>query len=267
MSPTKKKAITPVIEPEEPLSAVQEETFTFKRSHFYAVFTVLAFAAGVLIGYAVWGYNPQPTQVIVQAPPASPTPVPRLYDIETAGFPSLGPADAPIVIVEFSDYQCPYCWRWYDQVYKPLLAAYPGKIRFVYRNFPLSFHQNALAAAEAALCAGDQNAYWEFHNTLFDHYDVVNNQEGSLLEQETYNQFARDLGLDVAAFEQCMTSHKYEQFIQDDMAYANNLPPDTNGEPAVGGTPTFFVNGRRLGGAYPIQYFQEIIDAKLAKSK
>jgi protein-disulfide isomerase len=272
MSPARKKTIAPVIEPEvlpeESPAVIEQETFTFKRSHFYAVLTVLAFAVGVLVGYVVWGYNTQPTSVIVQAAPAAATPEPRIYDIETAGFPSLGPADAPIVIVEYSDYQCPYCWKWYAQVFEPLLQAYPGKIRLVYRNFPLSNHQNAFASAEAALCAGDQGAYWEYHNTLFENYLALYQEDPSrLLDQGTYNQFAGEIGLNVRTFEECMTSHKYQQFILDDFAYANSLPPDTNGEAAVGGTPTFFVNGHRLGGAYPIEYFKEIIDAELAKSK
>lgn len=283
--PSKRTPVAPVVEEEEELevqpSAIEpEETFTFKRSHFYAVLTVLAFAAGVLVGYIAWGYNTQPSQIIVQAPaPQGPqaaqvmptitvTPTPRLYDIETAGFPSLGPDDAPITIVEFSDYECPFCVRWYAQTYKPLLAAYPGKIRLVFRNFPLSFHENAVASAEAALCAGDQDAYWNYHDALFDHYLTLYQQEQERrLDQTTYNQFAADLGLDIQEFETCMTSRKYQQAVQDDINYANSLPPDSNGEAAVGGTPTFFVNGRRLGGAYPIEYFQQIIDAELAKSK
>ena len=263
-------AVQPVIEPEdfrEEQFVSQEDTFTFKRSHFYAAFTVLAFAAGILVGYIVWGYNTQtaslPAQVVAQtAPPLEP----RVYEIDTKGHPSHGPADAPIVIVEFSDYQCPYCYRWHVQVYDALLAAYPQKIRFVHRNFPLSFHQNAFASAEAALCAGDQDEYWEFHDVLFDNQGLLNNQEGTILDQATYNQFARDLGLEVTTFEECMTSRKYQQSVVDDMNYANGLPFDTNGEPAVGGTPTFFVNGYRLGGAYPIEYFRQIIDAELAKS-
>ncbi|HEX6033057.1 MAG TPA: thioredoxin domain-containing protein [Anaerolineales bacterium] len=278
MPPRKKQPVAPVIEPaiepvteselstpEEP-SRPAEETFTFKRSHFYAFATILAFAAGVLVGYAVWGYNTQtsvvPAQAVVQT---APPPEPRIYEIETAGYPSHGPADAPIVIVEFSDYQCPFCEKWHQQVYKDLLAAYPGKIRFVYRIFPLSFHQNAFASAEAALCAGDQNAYWEFHDLLFANYGRLNNQEGATLDQAAYNQFASELALDVPQFEKCMTSRKYQQFIIDDVNYANSLPLDTNGEAAVGGTPTFFINGHRLGGAYPLEYFREIIDAELAK--
>jgi protein-disulfide isomerase len=270
IEPVNEPTIEPVIEPEnsqenQPI-VVQDDIVTFKRSHFYAVITVLAFSAGVLIGYIVWGYNTQsvvaPAQAAAQT---APPPEPRVYKIETKGYPSLGPADAPIQIVEFGDYQCPYCYRWHIQVYKDLLAAYPGKIRFVYRNFPLSFHQNAFASAEAALCAGDQNIYWKFHDYLFDQQAILNNQAGTVLDQATYSQFARDLGLDVTTFEECMTSHKYRQFILDDANYASNLPADSNGEPALGGTPTFFVNGHRLGGAYPIEYFKKIIDAELAK--
>lgn len=268
-SPKRKKAVPappvePVIEPEElaeEKSSVNE-IGRLKRAYLYVLIAAATFAAGIFVGFMIWGYKPVPK--------------PTIYEIETAGFPSLGPADAPIVIVEFSDYQCPYCWRWYSQVYQPLRKAYPGQIRFVYRNFPLSFHQNAMASAEAALCAGDQNAYWEFHNALFDNYlNLYQEDQGRFLDQTIYNQFAGGLGLDVAKFEACMTSHKYEQFIRDDVAYANNLPPDVtvgeNGEAvpeaAVGGTPTFFINGHRLGGAYPFEAFQQIIEAELAKSK
>jgi len=271
MPPRKRTIIAPVIEPVMEPETAPEDTFTFKRSHFYAVFTVLAFAAGILLGYVVWGYDTQPASIIVQAAGPGPTPIPEplIYDIETAGFPSLGPGDAPIVIVEFSDYECPFCVRWYAETYRPLLAAYPGKIRLVFRNFPLSFHENAFASAEAALCAGDQESYWEYHDALFDHYlALYQADQDRLLDQTIYNQFAGTLGLNVQAFEKCMTSHKYKQFILDDIEYAGSLPPDTvAGEAGVGGTPTFFINGRRLGGAYPLESFKEIIDAELAKSK
>lgn len=280
--PTKSRKSTPVIEEEQfeeeeiPTVHDTEEFITFKRSHFYSVLVVLAFAVGLLVGYVVWGRS-TPTTTVVSAeqepvyievtPQPTATPVPVVYDIETEGFPSRGPEDAPITIVEFSDYQCPYCYRWHLQVYDALMEAYPDKIRFVYRNFPLSFHQNALPGAEAALCAGDQNAYWEYHDLLFANQDSMNNQSGMVLEQSFYNDLASGLNLDVPAFEECMTSRKYEEFIQKDMQYAATLPFDSNGEPAVGGTPTFFVNGHRLGGAYPIEYFVQIIEAELAKTQ
>lgn len=274
---TKSKSISPKStttskEKEFPSPFIEEEdTVTFKRSHFYSVLVALAFAIGLFVGYVAWGRDTVSTSslpaIAVATPlPPTATPVPVVYDIETGGHPSLGPADAPITIVEFSDYQCPFCYRWHVQVYQSLLDAYPEKIRFVYRNFPLSFHQNAFASAEAALCAGDQDKYWEFHDILFDNQALLNDQAGTVLDQTTYNQFASELELDVPSFEECMTSHKYQQSILDDMAYASSLPLDSTGEAAVGGTPTFFINGHRLGGAYPIEYFKQIIDAELAKT-
>jgi protein-disulfide isomerase len=271
--PTKTKKSTPVIVEEEVMED-PEDTITFKKSHFYSILVLLAFAVGVLVGYVAWGRAP----VVAVAPAAQPGAVaqapgtpqppaaPVTYNIKTDGYPSLGPADAPITIVEFSDYQCPFCYRWHVQTYAALMAAYPDKIHFVYRNFPLSFHQNAFASAEAALCAGDQDDYWKFHDLLFDNQPLLNDQAGTVLDQAAYNKFASDLGMDVTAFEQCMTSHKYKQSILDDMAYTTTLPNDSTGEPAVGGTPTFFINGHRLGGAYPIENFKQIIDAELAKT-
>jgi protein-disulfide isomerase len=263
------------IPPEKKVKTIEKDTITFKKSHFYSVLVVFAFAVGVLVGYIAWGRNVVPAstaQPVVQQPVVSQAPVtpqvtaePRVYDIETEGYPSLGPADAPITIVEFSDYQCPFCARWHEQVYQKLLAAYPDKIRFVYRNFPLSFHQNASATAGAAMCAGDQNSYWQYHDVLFKNQLLVNNEAGTVLAQGIYNQWAADLNLDVTAFEECMTSHKYRQFILDDTNYAINLPPETNGEPAVRATPTFFINGQRVVGALPLEYFKPIIDAELAK--
>jgi protein-disulfide isomerase len=276
MATKSKKSTIEIEEPfEEEIPAVEdpEEYVTFKRSHFYSVLVVLAFAVGLLLGYVIWGRTSAVTAVAAEQGPIyvevtplpTSTPEPVVYDIETEGFPSIGPADAPITIVEFSDYQCPYCWRWHVQVYDALMEAYPNQIRFVYRNFPLSFHQNAMPGAEAALCAGDQNAYWEYHDLLFDNQESMNNQAGTVLEQSFYNDLAASLNLDVAAFESCMTSHKYQEFIQADMEYAASLPFDSTGEAAVGGTPSFFINGHRLGGAYPIEYFVQIIDAELAK--
>jgi protein-disulfide isomerase len=252
----------PVVEP--------EEIVTFKRGHFYSFMVVMALGTGLILGYFIGQHNStaQTGQTAQAVPPAvaqapAVTPVPMKYNITTAGFPSIGPADAPIVIVEFSDYQCPYCTQWHDSTYKPLLAAYPGKIRLVYRNYPLPFHQNAFMAAEAALCAGDQNAYWQYHDVLFSHNDQINNQAGTVLSEDSYHQYASDLGLDLTTFDNCMNTEKYKQAVQSDLDYANGLPADTNGDTAVGGTPTFFINGYRIVGAQPLAYFQQIIDSQL----
>jgi protein-disulfide isomerase len=252
-----------VMEPEELLDdlqipPIQEDTFTFKRSHFYAVLTVLAFAAGILLGYVVWGMDStgatalsaqtagQASGPVVEAP-VTQQPQYRRYDIPTDNFYALGPADAPITIVEFSDYECPFCRRWHAEVYKPLLAAYPGKIRLVYRNLPLtSIHPDALGAAEAAMCAGEQDVYWKYHDKLFSSESLGNN---------TYVQYAQDLGLNMAVFEACISDHKYQKVIQTDSDFAINL--------GIRSTPTFFINGLALVGAQPLDVFKQVIDKEL----
>lgn len=266
---TEEPVIEPVFEPDfepeddESQSPIEEDTITFKRSHFYSVLTVLAFAAGILLGYVVWGMSTPKNAVInVQAPqtaaqaggPVVEAPVPTSapqyvrYDVPSEGFYSTGPADAPITIIEFSDYQCPFCRRWHQEVYQPLLAAYPGKIRLVYRNLPLtSIHPDAFPAAEAAMCAGEQNAYWPYHEKLF---------ASELLGTEVYKQYAQELGLDMTTFEACINDHKYQQAIQTDSDFAVNL--------GVRSTPTFFINGLAIVGAQPLEVFKQVIDKELA---
>ena len=271
--PTKKKTPPPPVEDEEDFNSQsdslidEEDTVTFKRGHFYSIMVIMALGLGLLLGYFIGQRSPtaQTSQAaqpaVVQAPAA--TPVPVKYNITTAGFPSIGPADAPITIVEFSDYQCPYCTQWHDTTYKPLLAAYPGKIRLIYRNFPLPFHQNAFTAAEAAMCAGDQNAYWQYHDALFANNDQLNNQAGTVVDKSFYVNLASGLGLDTTTFSDCLATEKHKQDVQSDIDYANSLSPDSDGSAAVGGTPTFFINGYRIVGAQPLAYFQQIINAQL----
>jgi protein-disulfide isomerase len=228
------------------------DSVTFKRSHLYSVLVVFAFAAGILVGYLAWGRggtSPSAAKNNSPADSAAEAGAPRRYDIPTEGFPSIGPNDAPITVVEFSDFQCPFCQRWHDQVYEQLMAAYPGKIRLVYRSLPLTqIHPQSMNSAEAALCAGDQNAYWQFHDKLFDNYQV--------LSDDIYASLASDLGLDTTAFETCMTEHKYKAAVEADMQFAIDL--------GVQSTPTFFINGLAIVGAQPLSAFQSIIDDELA---
>jgi len=266
---TGEPVIAPVIEPEElpegqllenlGPSATQEDTVTFKRSHFYAVLTVLAFAAGILLGYVVWGMDspgatPLSAQTASQAggpvveAPVTQQPQYTRYDIPTENFYALGPADAPITIVEFSDFECPFCRRWHAEVYKPLLAAYPGKIKLVYRNLPLtSIHPDALAAAEAAMCAGEQDVYWKYTDNLFSSESLGNS---------VYLQYAQDLGLNMTTFQACLSDHKYQKTIQADSDFAINL--------GIRSTPTFFINGLAVVGAQPLDVFKQVIDKELA---
>ncbi|MEW5940493.1 MAG: DsbA family protein [Chloroflexota bacterium] len=248
-----KKKTAPIVEIEEveadETMNEEEDVIKFKRSHFYSVLVVVAFLAGVLVGYFVWGVNGG-SGAVAANPQAAPTAPPfRRYDIPTDGFHSIGPADAPITIVEFSDFQCPYCQRWREQVFDPLLAAYPGKIRIVYRNLPLtSIHPQAMPAAEAAMCAGEQNVFWEYHDKLFE------NQSG--LGNDLYLQLATDLGLKMETFEACIADHKYQEAIKADMDFALGL--------GVQSTPTFFINGIAIVGAQPLTSFTQVIDKELA---
>jgi protein-disulfide isomerase len=184
------------------------------------------------------------------------------YNIPTEGFPSNGPADAPITIVEFCRYQSADCARWHKETFPALSAAYPHKIRLVYRNFLIG-DQNEMMSAMAALCAGDQNEYWSMHDRLFSENALLNDQAAPFVFADTYVQFATDLGLNATDFENCLTTWKYKQAVKDDTYFAYSLPKE-NGENAVSGKPTFFINGTRLVGALPLASFKEIIDAQLA---
>ncbi|MCC7118349.1 MAG: DsbA family protein [Anaerolineales bacterium] len=249
--------------PLEPLEEVEvteeptvssEEYVTFKRSHFYSVLVVLAFAVGVLVGYVAWGRDSAPAAVAAQnsapqqQPAAQAAPQYVRYDIPTEGYPSQGPADAPITIVEFSDFQCPFCRRFHEETYRALLEAYPNQIRFVYRNFPLtSIHPDAMSAAVASLCANDQNVYWDYHDKLF---------SSETLDQTTYLQYAKDLNLDVDKFIACLSSGEHDASIKSDMDFSINL--------GIQSTPTFFVNGLAIVGAQPLSSFTQLIDKELA---
>ena len=254
-----------MIEPDDSDVPVQpEDTVTFKRSHFYSVLVVLAFAAGILVGYVAWGPGTAGEAVqtlqttdqatgpvsgpVVEAPVATEEPQYIRYNVFSEEAYALGPEDAPITIVEFSDFQCPYCRRWHEEVYEPLLAAYPGQIRMVYRHLPLtSIHPDAFAAAEAAMCAGEQDAFWQYHEKLF---------SSEILGTEVYTQYAQELKLDMTVFEACMTDHKYQETIQKDSDFALDL--------GIRSTPTFFINGLAIVGAQPLDVFRQVIDKELA---
>lgn len=257
---TKTKKSEYLIE-EEPVVQDPENTITFNRNTFFSVLVVLAFAVGILTGYFIWGNKaasvanapaqaeqPSGQANEPQTPVATKAPTYVRYDIATEGYPSLGPDDAPITIVEFSDFQCPFCKRFHQETYQALLDAYPGQIRFVYRNLPLtSIHPDAMPAAVASLCAQEQNVYWEYHDKLF---------TGDTLGRDTYLQYATDLNLNVEEFSACLDSGKFDDFIKQDMDFAFNL--------GISSTPTFFINGLAIVGAQPLSSFQTIIDKELA---
>ena len=163
--------------------------------------------------------------------------------------PAWGPVDAPVTIVEFADYQCPYCKQFFDQTLPQIKKTYEGRLRFVYRDFPLTaIHSNAEKAAEASECADDQGRFWDYHGLLWD------NQQA--LDVASLKAYAGQIGLDTATFDDCLDSGKNAQEVQKD--YSDGVSY------GVTGTPTFFINGVELLGTLPFSGFQTIIDGLLA---
>jgi len=173
---------------------------------------------------------------------------PRVEVAVAPGDPADGPADAAITIVEFSDYQCPFCAR-VTPTMAQVMKTYGGKVRRVFKDFPLPSHPQAPKASEAARCAGDQGKYWELHERLFA------NQGG--LEVPAIKQTASTLGLNQSQFDQCLDSGKYTAQVQADLAQGESL--------GVNSTPTLYINGRPLIGAQPFEMFKQVIDEELAR--
>ena len=161
-----------------------------------------------------------------------------------------GPADALVTVVEYTDFQCPFCSK-VRPTLKEVEKLYEGKMRLVFKNQPLSFHKNAQIAAEAALCANAQGKFWEMEERLF------TNQQ--TLAREDLPGHAKEVGLDVAAFESCLDAHTYRSQVQEDAAMAEKVTAQ--------GTPAFFINGRKISGAQPLDAFRRVIDEELDKAR
>lgn len=164
--------------------------------------------------------------------------------------PVKGDADAPVTIVEFSDYECPFCGRWFLQTYPQIKKEYidTGKVKMVFRDFPLNFHKNAQVAGEAAECVRDQggdDAYWKFHDVLF--------TKQAQLSEANIKAWAKAEGYDV---NDCLADGTFRKEVLADLA---------DGQAAgVSGTPAFFINGKLISGAQPFSVFKQAIDAALA---
>lgn len=176
-----------------------------------------------------------------------PPPVVRL-DVPISGAPIRGAANAPVTLVEFSDFHCPFCKQVLPTLTQ-LLARYPGKVRLVFRDFPIdSLHPQARRAAEAARCAQDQGKFWEYHDLLF-----ANAPQAS---PEELGRFAQQVGLDLAKFEPCLSGGLHRAAVQRDIDEGTRL--------GVDGTPAFFINGRPLSGAQPLEAFVQVIEEEVA---
>ena len=174
---------------------------------------------------------------------------PYRVPVDTGGSPSRGNPKAPVTILEFSDFQCPYCVR-ARPVVQRVREAYGDKVRFVFRHFPLDFHAQAQKAGEAAACAGEQEKFWEMHDLLW--------ENASKLQVADLKAHAGALGLDGAAFSTCLDSGRHAGLVERDLAAGQGY--------GVSGTPAFFVNGRPLVGAQPFEAFAKVIDDELARA-
>lgn len=184
-------------------------------------------------------------QVLLKMPPLYRAP------IDLTGAPSKGPDTAPVTIVEFSDFHCPYC-RGVQPTLDQVLQKYPTQVRLVYKHFPIdSLHPQARRVADASWCAQQQHKFWEFHDAVY--------ASAPDASPAAIAGFAMKAGLDMKAFDACVTSGKAEPIVQAHI--------DEGTHYGVSGTPGFFVNGRLLSGAVPLTAFSEIIDEEIAASK
>ncbi len=175
---------------------------------------------------------------------------PFRLEVGTGEGPVRGKMDAPVTIVEFSDFQCPFCVRARPAL-KRVREVYGEKVRFAFRHFPLAFHQQAQKAGEAASCAGDQDRFWEMHDRLW--------ANSSKLRPADLKEHATALGLDTEAFTQCLDSGRYASLVLEDARAGTEL--------GVSGTPAFFINGRPLVGAQPFEAFAKVIEDELARAR
>ena len=182
------------------------------------------------------------------APKAQAAAEPAVQNIEVGNAPARGPKNAPVTIVAYSDFECPFCSRVVPTL-KQLEEEYKGKIRVAFKHQPLGFHANAKPAAMASMAAHEQGKFWEYHDKLFA------NQRA--LDRVSLDRYAEELKLDMGKFKAAMDSNKYDAQISADMAEATRV--------GVNGTPTFFINGRALVGAQPNDAYKRVIDEELKK--
>lgn len=239
-------------------------TISFRKSYLFAVFTlVVGFGAGFGV-HAVMSDGTSAPPVVAQVseqnvqaaqipppPPPSNAVVPQqasALQISVEGRPYLGPEEASVTIVEFTDYQCPFCSRHFRETFGQLIQEYEGRVKYVVRNYPIAtIHPFAQKAAEAAECAYDQDKFWEYHDLLFE------NQQS--LDTESLKAYAAELDLETGSFDTCLDSDAKAQLVLQDFQDGQSY--------GVTGTPTFFINGQRLVGAQPFASFKTVIDAAI----
>ncbi|MCH7952148.1 DsbA family protein [Patescibacteria group bacterium] len=199
------------------------------------------------------GQTPQQTAQSGQSPSGGALPDETWKKLLANPAASKGDENAPVTMVEFTDYQCPFCSRHFSDAQPQIEKEYveTGKVRYLIRDLPLPIHPNAPAAAEAARCAGDKGKYWEMHDVLFQKQGEWSSGNST----ELFTRYAGDLGLNSGEFSSCLTGGKHTDAVNADLSLAQQV--------GASGTPAFFINGKIMIGAQPFSAFQQAIEAEL----
>ncbi len=237
-------------------------TITIKKDALwkYATFTLIGVVVLMLAFFVLPGRSTT-GNVVANNPSPTAAPQPSAVQVSEDDDPILGDKNAPVTIIEFSDYQCPFCRKFWQETLPSIEKDYitDGKVKLVYRDFPLGFHEGAIPYAEAANCARDEGgdeAYFKMHDKIFEEQNVLDG--GSVSSTVSYvgvdalKKWAKDIGYNI---DSCLDSGKHASEIQKDLSDGSAS--------GVQGTPGFFINGKPLSGAQPYSVFKQLIDSEL----
>lgn len=250
---------TPISEPQT--TQIPADTFTFSRVTFnYIVIAVVFFIVGIGVGVFAFGDERSSSDIMLGIDRAELTDIVRQAVIDAGGVgggvtnreelvdddPYIGPADAPITIVEFSDFNCPYCSQFVSNTMSSIIDTYGDQVRFVFRDMPV-VTQESFNTAMSAQCAHEQGKFWDYHNALF--------ADPQARGRDAYITLATRLEMNIEQFTECFDTQKYKDEVTLDW-----LASDQYG---VSGTPAFFINNRTISGAQPFERFALVIDTEL----
>jgi protein-disulfide isomerase len=228
-------------------------TIRLRRSQLLAIVAGVALVVGIAIGLLIGRATSDDPQTVLyglpgaqggESPAASPA---KPVNVDTSGSPAQGPADARVTMVEFVDFECPFCGRYARDTLPQIRREYGNRIRYVSRQFPLDIHPDAPAAARAAVCAQEQGRYWQLHDLLFAHQEALGKRDLA--------RYAREAGIEASPFASCLRSPAAQAIVQHDLEDGRRY--------GVTGTPAFFVDGRLISGAQPYAQFKAALDAAL----
>ena len=232
----------------------EEGTIKIKKESIWKYSTFILLAVVIIGGFVFFSKDSSsPTGKVINTGNTGNLPSPsQKVEVEEGDSPVLGKAEAKITMIEFLDYECPFCGRHFQQTYPLIYKEYieTGKLKLVFKDFPLNFHPNAQKAAEAARCVREQKGdegYFKMHDKLLENQQSLN--------LENYKKWAKEIGADEEKFDTCLTSGKFASAVQDDLDYGQKV--------GVQGTPAFFVNGKFIEGAQPYSVFKQAINAEL----